>query len=95
LRRDNRRDVAYGDQWLEHVAAEEPTPERRVAGRELLNAVRHGLSPDERRLADLRADGLTWPEVAAQAGGTPEGRRKQLRRALDLVLTGLGLEDVA
>jgi hypothetical protein len=35
---------------------------------------------------------LSWSEVAAQAGGTAEGRRKQLRRALDVVLCGLGVE---
>jgi RNA polymerase sigma factor (sigma-70 family) len=92
LRRDARREVASGDEYLLHVAGEEPTPERIVAGRELLDAVRNGLSADERRLADLRADGLSWSEVAAQAGGTAEGRRKQLRRALDVVLCGLGVE---
>lgn len=93
LRRDSRREVTGGDQWLLHVAGEEPTPERTIAGRELLDAVRSRLSADDRRLADLRAEGLTWSEVAAQAGGTAEGRRKQLRRALDVVLSGLGMEE--
>jgi hypothetical protein len=93
MRRDVRRNLPAGETWLVHVATSEPTPERSIAGRELLTAVRNGLPPNERRLADMRADGLTWTEVAELAGGTPGSRRKQLRRALDVVLQGLGLED--
>jgi RNA polymerase sigma factor (sigma-70 family) len=95
LRRDERRTLVSGESWLRQVAGNEPTPERSVANRELLQAVRTGLPADERQLADLRAEGLTWSEVAERAGGTPEARRKQLRRALDVVLCGLGLEDEA
>jgi hypothetical protein len=93
LRRDTRRDLVAGDDVLRSVAVDQPTPDRLLAGRELLDAVRAGLSAGDRRLADLRAEGLTWSEVAKQTGGTPEARRKQLRRALDAVLCGLGLED--
>jgi RNA polymerase sigma-70 factor (ECF subfamily) len=93
-RRDTRRELPHGDEWLRHVAADEPSPERSLAGRELLAAVRDGLPSDERQLAEMRADGLTWIEVAQRTGGTPEARRKQLRRALDAILGGLGLEDV-
>ncbi len=93
LRRDTRRDVSVGDLWLQHVASAEPSPERSLAGRKLLQAVRTGLPADERKIAELRADGCTWSEVAEHVGGTPEARRKQLRRALDVVLCGLGLED--
>lgn len=92
-RRDTRRDLPTGETWLKHVAAAEPSPERSLAGREMLHAVRTNLPADERRLAELRADGLTWNEVAERVGGTAEARRKQLRRALDVVLNGLGLED--
>lgn len=92
-RRDTRRDLPGGDSWLQHIAAADPSPERSLASRELLNAVRVNLPADERKLAELRADGFTWNEVAERVGGTPEARRKQLRRALDVVLTGLGLED--
>jgi RNA polymerase sigma factor (sigma-70 family) len=92
-RRDTRRDLSHGDTWLRHVASEIPSPERSIAGRELLDAVRAGLNTDERQLAELRAEGCSWSEVAERAGGTPEARRKQLRRALDIVLAGLGLED--
>lgn len=92
-RRDCRRDRPDGDAILRHAAGSEPLPERIVEGRELLAAVRAGLGPDELRIADLRAEGCSWAEVADHAGGTPEARRKQLRRALDEVLVNLGLED--
>jgi len=92
-RRDCRRDRSDGDTVVRQAAGPEPPPDRAVAGRELLAAVRAGLGPDERRLAELRASGMSWAEVADQAGGTPEARRKQLRRALDDVLARLGLED--
>ena len=44
-------------------------------------------------MADLRGQGRTWAEVAAELGGTPDGRRKQLTRALDRVARELGLDE--
>jgi RNA polymerase sigma-70 factor (ECF subfamily) len=75
------------------LVADDPTPTRVIAGRDLLQSVLERLTADERRLADLRARGLTWPEVAVEAGGSSEARRKQLARALDRVLGQLGLEE--
>ena len=66
---------------------------RLVAGRELLEEVRRRLTHEERQLADLRSQGRSWPEIAAELGGTPEGRRKQLARALDLIARQLGLQE--
>jgi RNA polymerase sigma-70 factor (ECF subfamily) len=71
----------------------EPTPSRVMAGRDLLEKVRDLLAPDERELADRRARGQEWTEIAAELGGTPSGRRKQLGRALDRVARELGLDD--
>jgi RNA polymerase sigma-70 factor (ECF subfamily) len=70
-----------------------PDPSRQVAGRDLLDEVRRRLSAEERQIADLRGQGRAWPEIAAELGGTPEGRRKQLTRALDRVAQELGLEE--
>jgi hypothetical protein len=42
-------------------------------------------SEEERALANLRADGCGWTEIAARLGGTAEARRKQLARAVDPV----------
>jgi RNA polymerase sigma-70 factor (ECF subfamily) len=80
---------------LEAVGAAEPDPGRVAAGRELLEEVRRRLDPEERRVADLRSQGRPWPEVAAELGGTPEGRRKQLARALDRIAGELGLAEDA
>jgi RNA polymerase sigma factor (sigma-70 family) len=70
-----------------------PEPSRLVAGRDLLEAFHRRLEPDERALSDRRADGRTWPEIAAELGSTPEALRKKLARALDRVACELGLDD--
>ena len=50
------------------------------------------MTDEERQLADRRAEGLEWPEIAAQVGGRPDALRKKLDRALDRVTAHLGLE---
>jgi RNA polymerase sigma-70 factor (ECF subfamily) len=84
-RRDYRRQEAHDPAYLEGRSASAPTPSRLVTSRELLDDVRRQLSPDERRLADLRAEGWEWAEIAARLGVTAEACRKQLARALDRV----------
>jgi RNA polymerase sigma-70 factor (ECF subfamily) len=91
-RRDVRRDEGDGGQ-SEDVADSAASPSSQLANRELLQAVRDRLSEEERRLADLRGEGREWLAIAAQLGGTPEGRRKQLARALDRIAGELGLDD--
>jgi RNA polymerase sigma factor (sigma-70 family) len=92
LRRDQRRDVDI-DTGTPQMAASGPSPSRIAIGREILDAFRGRLSVEERRLADLRAQGCEWAEIARQLGGTPQGRRKQLARAVDRAARGLGLDD--
>jgi hypothetical protein len=53
------------------------------------------MTEEERQLADLRADGRDWNQIAAQCGGSPEALRKQLARAIDRVSAELGLEDTS
>jgi RNA polymerase sigma factor (sigma-70 family) len=91
-RRDHRRLAAYPVQTID-MAASDPTPSRQVAARELLQEARQRLSAEERRLAELRAQGLEWADVARELGGTAGSRRKQLDRALDRVARELALED--
>jgi RNA polymerase sigma-70 factor (ECF subfamily) len=69
------------------------TPSRIVAGKELLDELRQRLSAEERQIAELRSQGEGWAEIAAKLGGTPDGRRMQLVRALDRVTNLLGLQD--
>jgi RNA polymerase sigma-70 factor (ECF subfamily) len=89
-RRDHRRATS-----LEAVelAAATPTPSQIVEGRELLAAFRERLNDEERQLADLRAQGREWADVAQEVGGTAEARRKQLTRAIARVSRELGLDE--
>jgi hypothetical protein len=50
------------------------------------------LTDDERRLAEARAAGRTWDEIAAALGGTPDGLRMQFSRAQSRIAEALGLE---
>jgi hypothetical protein len=69
-----------------------PQPVRLAAGKELLERFRELLTEEERRLADLRAEGRTWPEIAELRGGHAQTHRHRLDRALARVLAELGLE---
>ncbi len=90
-RRDHRR-ASGGDEALEWTADGTPTPSRVVSGRELLEQFRTRLGPEERQIADLRAEGLQWSEVAEKMGGSPQARRMQLARAVERVSQILGLD---
>jgi RNA polymerase sigma-70 factor (ECF subfamily) len=91
-RRDQRRE-AGSPAALDGVTDRDPSPSRVVAGRELLVMVRQRLGPEEREMADLRTQGLTWEEVAGRVGGTAQARRMQLTRALDRVTGELGIDE--
>ncbi len=90
-RRDVRRSGASEpEDWS--IAAESETPSEVVSRRELLTMFRDRLSQEERKIAELRAQGHDWAGVATELGGTPEGRRKQLARAVARVSQELGLD---
>jgi RNA polymerase sigma factor (sigma-70 family) len=93
LRRDNRREQPAGS-GLFDPPADEPSPSRHLMGREALGELRRRLGDEERLLADLRAQGRSWAEIAEQLGGTPQARRKQLARAVDRIARDLGLAEV-
>jgi RNA polymerase sigma-70 factor (ECF subfamily) len=93
-RRDVRR-VGAIDIQEGILTARQATPSRLASGRELLQKFRERLSEDERRIADLRSKGYDWAAVAAELGGTAEGRRKQLARAVVRVEEDLGLNSLA
>jgi RNA polymerase sigma-70 factor (ECF subfamily) len=89
-RRDYRREELVGDQGS-MLQSPQAGPAELAEARELLAKVREQLSDDERDLAERRARGNSWAEIAAVGGGTAEGMRKKLTRALDRVLRQLGL----
>jgi RNA polymerase sigma-70 factor (ECF subfamily) len=91
-RRDRRGQEIYAAQ-ARAIVAPGPDPSRLVAGADLLEQFRHRLRADERTVSDRRVEGRSWSEIAAELGGTPDGLRKKLARALDRVAGELGLDD--
>jgi RNA polymerase sigma factor (sigma-70 family) len=91
-RRDQRR--------VEKASANEsalvdpgPSPSRVVVNQELLQECRRRLTEGERQLADLRALGRSWNEIAAEVGAKADTVRSRLTRALDRVAQELRLEE--
>ncbi len=77
---------------LDTVKERGDSPSEIVSGAEWIQKFLCRMSPEERRLAELRAVGLRWDEVAARVGGTDEAVRKQLVRAIRRVKRQLGLD---
>jgi RNA polymerase sigma-70 factor (ECF subfamily) len=90
-RRDVRRDTT--PEVEPAVAGVEPSPSRQIEWRELLQRFREHLTEDERVLADARAQGKAWAEIATELGGDARVLSKRLERAVDRVCAELGLED--
>jgi RNA polymerase sigma-70 factor (ECF subfamily) len=77
---------------VDELVAPEASPSRQVAARDLLEQCRARLTEDERQLADRRALGREWADIAAELGGNPEALRKKLARALDRVARDINLD---
>jgi RNA polymerase sigma-70 factor (ECF subfamily) len=82
------------DSQVERAVVADTTPSQQLARGELFLEVQRRLSPEERRLAELRLQGQDWARIAAAMGGTAQARRKQLARALDRVAQELGLDEI-
>jgi RNA polymerase sigma-70 factor (ECF subfamily) len=91
-RRDQRR-VQTGEVDEAAFADPEPTPSVVVANRELLDEARGRLTEEERHIADQRAQGRAWADIAAQTGEKPDALRMRFTRAMDRVAQELGLEE--
>ncbi len=92
-RRNGRRTQA-GPDTLAAVADDGETPSQIVSGRELLEAMRARMTPEERDLAEQRVAGREWAQIAAARGGSPEALRKRYERAIDRLTRELGLDEV-
>jgi RNA polymerase sigma-70 factor (ECF subfamily) len=88
--RDARRSVKLGDEAHQVAGGDDPVEE--VEWEELMLRGRQMLSPEERRIAEGRAAGQTWDELAAELGKTPDQLRMQLSRAQKRVAEALDLE---
>ena len=91
-RRDIRREAGTGDE-ADSLPDKASDPSEQASAREILQKVREGLARPERYLADQRSLGRSWQELADELGGTDVALRKQLTRALNKVMVGMGLED--
>jgi RNA polymerase sigma-70 factor (ECF subfamily) len=89
-RRDFRRRQGKVEE-IDQAAAGE-TPSQIVAGRDLVQTFRDRLSEEERWLAEQRAQGRAWDELAAEKGMTPQALRMKLHRALNRVARELCLD---
>jgi RNA polymerase sigma-70 factor (ECF subfamily) len=94
-KRDRRRVDLVGDSVLDRVPARAASPDRVAADRDLIEQVRRRLADDERYLAEQRAAGREWRDLADELGTPADALRKKLSRALDRVATGLDLEGLA
>ena len=92
-RRDLRRRTE-GEDALDDVVAVQPTPSQVATAKELLERVRGSMTDEERYLADQRALGRDWADIAGEIGGSPEALRKRLARAADRAARALGLDEV-
>jgi RNA polymerase sigma factor (sigma-70 family) len=91
-RRDVRRQIG-ADAGEADPPAAGATPSIQVSEAELLAELRRRLTPEERELAELRVNGHSWEEIAAQRGGTPDALRVKYSRAVDRVAAELKLEE--
>lgn len=88
----NRRTRTAEDGVLEETAGGGETPSQLATGAELLAEAGRRMTAEEKALAEQRADGRSWQEIADAAGTTPDAARKKLERALDRVCAELRLE---
>jgi RNA polymerase sigma-70 factor (ECF subfamily) len=90
-----RRDLRRVQARAEDVDTPAPneSPSQLLSRQELFAEFRKRLTEEERRLADLRSQGHDWAAIATALGGTAEGRRKQLMRAVARVEQELGLAE--
>ncbi len=96
LHTSKRRDISrQSDEEFPHMIdprAEEPCAV--AACHELLVELRARLSDQARYLADQRAAGRTWRDLAAELGKSAEALRIQHRRAVRQAARQMRLEDL-
>lgn len=95
-RRDQVRQPAHGGSRVDLSDVDPPdrgeSASQIIERKELLTRMSDQLTEQEQRIAVLRRNGESWPEIARQTGGTVEGSRKMLARACERVMHELGIE---
>ena len=92
-RRDYRRSTSIKDDGGGLAVDGASDPSEQASAREILQKVRDRLNEDERYLAEQRALGRGWVDLAAELGATDVALRKKLTRALDRVMAELGIDE--
>lgn len=92
-RRDDRRTAADSDAARSLAVDPADNPLSIVIARELQQRMQTEFTKEERQIAEFRGEGLSWQDIAAKLGGTPNSRRMQLSRALERVAKILGTDE--
>jgi DNA-directed RNA polymerase specialized sigma24 family protein len=91
-KRDQRRQAAP-PLAVEQVVDAGTSPSQWLVTQELLQEVPRRLTDKDRALLQLRQQGYTWNEIAAQWGGKPNALRMRLERAVQEVARQLGWDE--
>jgi RNA polymerase sigma-70 factor (ECF subfamily) len=89
VRRDLRRSESLGPIDLPNPTGSSPSGI--VASQDLWEEIRRQLTTEEWEVAQRRREGQGWAEIAAALGGTSDGRRMQLARAMQRFTSTSGL----
>lgn len=76
---------------LAQLPEDRQTPSECLSVKELFAKIHESLSDEERKMSELRREGMTWEAVAEALGGTAQARRMQLDRAAERVIERMGL----
>ena len=91
MRKERRHAGSLPEEW--ERASSEPDIRKRVEDQDFAAAIRSRLDESARLLFDLKAQGLTWQEIAEKVGGRADALRMRLNRSIAVVLTELDYEE--
>jgi RNA polymerase sigma factor (sigma-70 family) len=92
-RKERRHAGSLPEDW--EPICPEPPASQHIEDQDFSQAIRARLSRGKRLLFDLKSQGLTWTEIAARLGGTPDALRMRLSRAVATVLSELGHKELS
>ena len=73
---------------LDQLAGDESDIDGKAADRELLTRLMERMTPEQREVAERKAAGDDWADIARDYGTTAEAMRKRYRRGLGAILDG-------
>ena len=80
-----RQQIIDPENWSA-VSGHDPSVSRVFDSQETLKAIMQQLSQEEQELAQARANGDSWNNIAERLGSTPDALRMKLGRALEKVI---------